>query len=876
MVNTKQKIAAIFIATLMIVSIGATVLIAPTSAHTPAWEIKTYAFVIATPNPVGIGQTVNVLIWLDKIPGGATASNDIRMKNYNLTIVAPDGTVTGKIFDVVQDTTSSQGYTFSPDQLGEYKIYFNFPGMTYTWTDPLASFFGPPTPNDNTNDTFLPSSASTTLTVQEEQITAIDTYPLPTEYWTRPIFGENPGWWTISSNWLGTGSPEFTALGFGANRVVSGAVGSETAHIMWTKPIQSGGVVGDDNFQTAGDTYFEGTAYLNRYTNPIIMDGKLFYTEPLGYSGTNTGATKCVDLRTGQVIWSKEDVPAISFGYIYAYHDMNYHGVWPPILVAVSGGAGWFGTTPMTWMGYDADTGRWLFNATNIPSGTSAMGPEGEYLQYIMSNAGNTTNPNWRLLQWNSSKLGPHGVTMSNGAITGTIDGSASSCYDYNLTIPWRNSMTTAPTSIIAYAGDIMLCREGNLPNGGSPASFGAALSSAPYSYFAVNLNDSKGAIGSVLWKKTYNAPAGNITVFDTGIDQKDGVFVEYYKETSQWVGYSLRTGDKLWGPTASQCALDYYGSDFGGVMTGQLAYGNLYSCGFGGVMYCYDLTDGSLLWTYGNGGEGNSTNAGLQTGQGTYPTDIYAVGNGVIYTITIEHTFTTPIYKGALFRAVNATDGTEIWTLPGVGSGWSYAIADGYSNFYNGYDNRIYVTGKGPSQTTVNAPMSAVNLGSSLIISGRVTDIAAGTKSDEQASRFPNGVPCASDASMTDWMSYVYQQRPLPTDFTGVDVTISVIDSNGNYREIGTATTDASGVYTLQWTPDIEGKYTVIASFAGTKGYWPSYSETGFAVDPAAATPAPYPEVTVPSTEMYFVGSTVAIILAIAILGVLLLRKRP
>jgi hypothetical protein len=436
--------------------------------------------------------------------------------------------------------------------------------------------------------------------------------------------------------------------------------------------------------------------------------------------------------------------------------------------------------------------------------------------------------------------------------------------------------MTTAPTSIIAYAGDIMLCREGNLPNGGSPASFGAPLSSAPYTYFAVNLNASKGEIGSQLWKKTYNPPAGKITVFDTGIDQKDGVFVEYYKETSQWVGYSLRTGDKLWGPTASQCALDYYGSDFGGVMTGQLAYGKLYSCGFGGVMYCYDLTDGSLLWTYGNGGPGNSTNAGLQTGQGTYPTDIYAVGNGVIYTITIEHTFTTPIYKGALFRAINATDGTEIWTLPGVGSGWSYAIADGYSNFYNGYDNRIYVTGKGPSQTTVNAPMSAVSLGSSLIISGKVTDIAAGTKSDEQASRFPNGVPCASDASMTDWMSYVYQQRPLPTNFTGVDVTISVIDANGNFRDIGTATTDASGYYSLNWAPDIEGKYTVIASFEGTKGYWPSYSETSFAVDPTSPTVQPYPEVTLPSTEMYFVGSTVAIILAIAVLGVLLLRQRP
>ena len=42
--------------------------------------------------------------------------------------------------------------------------------------------------------------------------------------------------------------------------------------------------------------------------------------------------------------------------------------------------------------------------------------------------------------------------------------------------------------------------------------------------------------------------------------------------------------------------------------------------------------------------------------------------------------------------------------------------------------------------------------------------------------------------------MGYVYQQQPLPNNFTGVPVTIDVMDSNGNYRNIGTATTDATG----------------------------------------------------------------------------------
>ncbi len=875
-----KKTLVISIAILLISSIAVSINAVPTTTgHTPPWEYNTFAFVIAVPNPVGVGQKADILMWLDKIPTGAAADNDIRFHNYHLIITDPDGQVAvDETFEVVQDTTSSQGYSFTPSKVGEYSLAFSFPGQTYTWTAPLASFFGPPTPNTNTNDTYLPSSASTTLTVQEEPISAIDTYPLPTEYWARPIFGENPGWWSIASNWLGTGSPEFTTMNFGANVYASGAVGSQTPHIMWTKPLQSGGVVGDDNFVIPGDTYFEGTAYLNRYTNPIIMDGKLYYTEPVGYSNTNGGPTKCVDLRTGQEIWSSTDVPEASFGYIYSYHDMNYHGVWPPILVASTGG-GWFASGPTSWLGYDADTGQWLFNASGIPAGAKAMGEAGEYLIYVISNAGTMTQPSYRLLEWNSSRLGVVGGMMANGAITGVIDATTPERYDYNISIPWRDTMPSA-TQVVAYAGDIMLCYSGTLPNGGSPASFGAPLSSSPYTYFAVNLNKSKGSVGSILWSNTVNAPANNITVFSAGVNQEDGVFVESYKETMQWVGYDLRTGTKLWGPTEPQVALDYYGSDFGGVMNGQLAYGKIYSCGFGGVMYCYDSRTGGLLWTYGNGGPGNSTNSGLQTGQGTYPTDIYAIGNGVVYTITIEHTFPTPIYKGALTRAINATDGTELWTLPCVGSGWSYAIADGYSNFWNGYDNQIYVTGRGPSQTVVDAPKASIELGKSLIISGKVTDISAGTKQNEQSARFPNGVPCASDSSMSAWMSYIYQQRPLPTDFQGVTVAIDVIDSNGNYRQIGTANTDASGYYSLQWTPDIEGKYTVIARFAGNNGYWPSYSETSFAVDPATETPAPTDVPLQLTSDMYFVPAVAGIIVAIAIVGIvlalLLLRKRP
>jgi hypothetical protein len=885
-----NKTSAIVISIFLMISMGASMLLIPSAnAHTPAWSIPTYAFINAAPNPVGVGQKINVIMWLDKIMDGAADGNDIRWHNYKLTITKPDLTTETTTFPVCQDPTSAQFYSYTPDQLGTYTFTFNFPGQQYTYTGLIFGFFGPPAPSAYVNDTYLPSSSTTTVTVQQEQIATITSYPLPSNYWTRPIYGENTDWWSISSNWLGTGSPQFTTENSFTNKYIPDAIGPQTAHIMWTKPLQSGGVVGGNNFLVKGVNYFEGSAYINRYTNPIIIDGMLFYNPPLSFATGSTVPTNCVDLQTGQLIWSRSDVPAPSFGLVFDLPpgNPNQHGVFPPLLISTSG---------TTWMAYDADTGNWLFNATNVPPSASsffsvsanaaAMGPQGEFITYVLNNNGNSTKPNWYIGEWNStdiiySSAGGFGLSPVN---SGIIDASGKNMYDWNVSASGLNAITSSPTTLVAYYGDVMLGYSGTIASGGSPAAFGR-YSEVPYTYYAINLNASRGALGSILWTNTVQPPAGNVTVFSAGSDPISRIFVESYKETRQWVAYSLDTGQKLWGPVGNETNLDYYGNDFGGVPDAQLAYGNVYYSGFGGVIFCYDAKTGDLKWTYGNGGAGNSTSSGPYTGYGVYPTYITAIGNGIIYTETSEHTILNPIYKGALTRAINATDGTEIWTLSaytgGGGSSTSYAIADGFATFFNGYDNQIYVVGRGPSAITVEAPLAAITKGSSLIIQGSVTDTSAGTKQNQQAADFPNGVPVASDASMKDWMGYVYQQKPLPNNFKGVDATIDVLDSNGNYRNIGTTTTDATGRYSLQWTPDIPGKYTVIATFHGTNGYWGSYSETSFAVDLAAPTTVPTnaPQTNLATTTdlmTYILVSAIAIIIAIAIATVLMLRKRP
>jgi len=48
--------------------------------------------------------------------------------------------------------------------------------------------------------------------------------------------------------------------------------------------------------------------------------------------------------------------------------------------------------------------------------------------------------------------------------------------------------------------------------------------------------------------------------------------------------------------------------------------------------------------------------------------------------------------------------------------------------------------------------------------------------------------------------------------------VTLSVVDSNGNSRVIGTTTSDASGTFAYTWTPYISGNYTITATVSDPK----------------------------------------------------------
>jgi hypothetical protein len=290
------------------------------------------------------------------------------------------------------------------------------------------------------------------------------------------------------------------------------------------------------------------------------------------------------------------------------------------------------------------------------------------------------------------------------------------------------------------------------------------------------------------------------------------------------------------------------------------IGYGKLYSADFGGYVNCFDLKTGALNWTFWTG------TSGYETPYGVWPVvNFECIADGKIFVMG-GHLYSPPLFHGGLLYCINATSGDLIWSSPSfaITNGANCAISDGYLVVPNAYDNRLYCYGKGPSATTVSVPDIVQSFGSSILIKGTVTDQSAGAI----------GTPAIADEDMSAWMEYLYQQQPKPTNATGVTVLLQTLDPNGNYYDIGTATSDANGMYSLLWQPPVPGKYTIIASFQGSESYWPSTSETALGVSEApAATPGPTPP-PASMTDTYVIGTGIAVIIAIGIAVVLILRK--
>ena len=300
---------------------------------------------------------------------------------------------------------------------------------------------------------------------------------------------------------------------------------------------------------------------------------------------------------------------------------------------------------------------------------------------------------------------------------------------------------------------------------------------------------------GHLLWGPFNHTEVENSRVLFGASSMGYGTWVEFDSANLTATGYSLTTGNKIWGPTPMP-NVNPFSSLGQQYQVGP--NGTLLTWTYGGDAYSIDMATGKFNWEY------HSPSSGYESPYGTWPFWTFTVGtvaDGKLF-IPVGHMYSPPLFHHAQQMALNITDGSVVWSTTAFDVTSAPAISDGIMTTLNAYDNQLYTWGKGPVKMSVTAPSVGVSTSTSIVIRGTVMDISAGASQEAQAARFPNGLPCVSEESQNAWMEYVYMQQPRPTNTTGVPVTINVIDSNGNYRTIGQTTSDDSGMFTFTWTP--------------------------------------------------------------------------
>ncbi len=793
------------------------------------------------------------------------------------------------------DATGGSHFDFAPDKVGNWTFQFFYGGQTTT------------TGVGFTDLKEMPSQSEVyTLVVQQEPITqsSYPIAPLPTKYWETPVSAQNvQEWYKIMGPWLGTGLVGSAKTGlYNESSTYNPYTDSVlSGHVLWTKPWCAGGVVGG----AAGGTedtgnYWSTRQYMPQYA-PVIMNGRMYstwYAETQGYSA----GIVCTDLYTGETLFTINTTSVLQCGMETEWKTANMYGVVGPYLITVGtlSASETGGTKPANvgtqYNMYSAFTGNYVLSIVNGTSLTLKTDDNGNLIGYYINSTVGTMN------------------IYNQAGLKATVNITASQpflcCFNMSQAL-WQSgsSFQWSPSqnAVVNFGLGVMWAKPvptqiNGVPINNPPLNLGIS----PWCALTGNsviltsgiihmANQQPGYIvlcgmdqttGEVLMCKNYTYPeCQSLQPFTN--DQYiviNGLVVLVNMENWKCDAIDLSTGNIAWKTTLTTPYGDgtpnVY-SILGGINFIGQANGRLFIEGFGGDMWALNATTGNQLW-YTN----TTTLIGapsLESPYGVWPlwpwSGTLCFSNDVAY-CAVGHEYDPPLFHGAQLLAVNLTSGELVWNELGF---YDVSLSIAYNTLLtlNCYDNQIYAFGKGPTSTTVNAPSVGVTTATPITITGTVMDVSAGVQQSQVAKDFPNGLPCVSDASQSKWMEYVYQDQVMPSNATGVTVTLGVLDSNNNFRQIGTTTSDASGKYGFTWTPDIPGNYTLYASFAGSNSYYPSSAETYIYASTPAPTVSPYPVQSnpLPLTEMYIAAAAVAMIVAVAIVGALLLvavRKRP
>jgi len=422
---SKSKAKTIAISAVLIVTMVISLVALPSKAQIVG-TTEAYPFIGATPNPVGVGQEVLLHI-------GITQQLQITQDGWEgLTVTVTDPDHHAKTLGPYRtDATGGTGDIFVPESEGTYTLQTHFPGQWY---------------NTSGRNLYFEAADSVVLelVVTSEPVSIYPGVPLPNEYWTRPIDAQAHEWYVIAGNWLGISQTFAGGLaGFSSDEVERNDDAPETAHILWNQDMVSGGLVGAG---VGNHAYHMGDAYEGFFSGSVIVDGKLFYNKFNSIGGNNVdNYVVAVDIHTGETLWTRElltpegDRRSLSFAQVMYWDSFNVHGV-----VAYL-----WGTSGSRWDAFDPVDGRWLFAFTDVPSGSTVVGPNGELIRYQVNRSGgymtmwnstavieayNGVNPNSP--GWGSWR--PNGKTIN---ATGTVPVTSSTPfglngYQWNVSIP--------------------------------------------------------------------------------------------------------------------------------------------------------------------------------------------------------------------------------------------------------------------------------------------------------------------------------------------------------------------------------------------------------------------------------------------------------
>lgn len=811
----------------------------------PDIQVQTWALLSVRPTTVGVGQPVLVNLETQPAPGVDRLHLD-----YTVTITAPDGTEDVRVIESYPDD-GTMWFEFVPDQVGEYKLKFDFLG-TYFPAGRYLDGVGPPAVNDVTGGTlftesvyFKPTSTPERIvTVQEDWVESWPEGDLPSDYWTRPVPYERRDWWPILGGWPWSG-PAGSEFGiplevfemyhpetnpYKTNGMfVAWTSGPESPHVVWKQELTRAGILGGDwgvedvnagifgGRSLGGDPGTYGFAYIAHAGSAYQLIAKVV-------DGTPTNVWTRYDVRTGEVIWENTQMASQVPRYIeYNIGAIPSGGGFPTHVTEVNfvyiGGG--------QLVKYRADTGLVRANVSISPltTGTYYMNGYALSVQDLGASAG---ADRYRLINW--STLG-----TSNSLDSRIVS---------NISWPLRSVPSTIDYNV------------------------GIAVDAVNWqvagAYYGMNITGIDLKTGTKKWTKTIyeSMYSGSCNIADHGK-------IAILTLNKGFVCLDLFTGKEVWWSEAMDYPWDAAG--FGGYSV-QSAYGLLYRQAYSGI-YAFDWDDGSIVWKYEAPADYPYETPYInEEGETMYSWNIGAyIADGKMYAYNTEHSATVPITRGWKFHCINATTGEGIWqvAIPGASSKHTTDVGiihDGYVQLFSS-DGYMYWFGKGKSATAVTAGPKIFALGEKVLIEGTVFDLSPGQ---------PN-TPCVSKDSVAAWMEHVHLQRDLPADVVGVPVILTALDSNGNTQDIGTATTNGYyGTFSFAWEPPIEGDYTIMATFAGDESYGSSSAATAIYVGPRqTAAPTPEPQQAVPDYTLAIIGVGIAMILAVAIATVLILRKR-